>query len=510
MITTRRRWSPQRQSGYSLVFATALSMLLLFSVMAYLKWSSDTKFEGHRKIAEIQAYYTAQAAIMQGPISYLRKTNRSDLVVTAVIAFNDGSIPGMGRFVDNRLTRLQSENAGTNSYFHYDCSAIGIQSYNDAYGNKREVKRRVFARVSLQSFSQYLYFSEIEYSRFDEFIWFFAGDSLFGRVHSNSDIGVHPGAYFGGLVTTTGRILSPVGSTFAGFPPPGYLEHVQRIRCLVRADRLRSAAASSGCWLNSQDGRYVHGIWFHGNVADVYRWATGTPNPPYLNGSPEQSIFYPPNSEYAIFCDGELWIAGSVHGLVGVGAAGNLRLMDNIVYSQGVAPNYRTSVSMTDQLTLISEAREPGQRREDPESGILIANTPANGRDNCSKGRDIAINGQLFALNSSLTFEQQNDTWDDYQGTYPDERGTVYLTGALAQNRRGYLHKSNHGGTGYHISFHYDSRYRVTPPPFQIEPDGPNGNHVYIESWFDDYANREDIGEARYEQRYPSLTTRRR
>ncbi len=466
-------------SGYSLGFAIPMAMLLLFSSLAYIKWQVSEKETAMQQVAVTQAYYVAQAAVIAKPLAFMRNQTPS-FNPTGDIPFADGTIPGMGKYLRPLISYVTRAGFQAGQLFQdrdYLLSSTGIVSFKDYLGQSHEVRRRAQMLIRKKEFSQYFYFTNEEQTRFGEYIWFFNGDSVFGPVHSNSNIGVHPGAYFGSLVTTTGTIQSPVGSTFRGLPAPGYIEHVKAIPIPVKADRLREAAAGGGgVWLNTSTNQYVYGIWFHGSGADVWQWATGTPNPPFMNGSPNgPPITYPPNSEYAIFCDGELWIAGSMHGLLGVGAEGNLRLMDNIVYAQGVGPVYRATLGMTDEATLTSEAPEPGARREDPWTGILIANTWANGRENSTQGSDIAINGQLFALNSSFTFEQQNDTWDPYQGPTPDNRGYIYLTGAVCQERRGYVHRGNHSSTGYLKSYQFDPRWDKTKtsmvqyPPFQVD-----------------------------------------
>ena len=76
-------------------------------------------------------------------------------------------------------------------------------------------------------------------------------------------------------------------------------------------------------------------------------------------------------------------------------------------------------------------------------------------------------------LNSSFTFEQHNDTWEPYQcpdSLASDYRGMLYLCGSILQYRRGYMHVSNHGGTGYLIDYRYDQRFITHPPPFASEP----------------------------------------
>ncbi|MBD3166337.1 T9SS type A sorting domain-containing protein [bacterium] len=64
--------------------------------------------------------------------------------------------------------------------------------------------------------------------------------------------------------------------------------------------------------------------------------------------------------------------------------------------------------------------------------------------------------------------------WDPYIFCDPsgphaessDERGTIHLFGQLVMDRRGYVHRSNCGGTGYHKSYKYDERLFNDPLPF--------------------------------------------
>ncbi len=489
----KRMLNGKANGGYSLGFAVPMAMLLLFSSLAYLKWQVYSQETAQHQVAVTQAYYVAQAAVISKPLAFMRN-QRPGFNPTADIPFADGDIPGMGKYLRPLISYVTQAGFQEGQLYQrrdYVLSATGIVDYKNFKGQTVEVRRRSQMLVRKKEFSQFFYFTDQEQTRFNEFIWFFSGDSVYSPVHSNSDIGVHPGAYFGSLVTTAGRIFSPQGSTFAGRPAPGYFEHVKPIPIPVKADLLRSSAATGGNWLNTSNQQYVYGLWFHGNQATEWRWRTGTPNPPYLDmNHTEGELAWGTSGEHAIFCDGELWISGSMHGHVGVGASGNLRLYDNITYSEGAAAlyPYHVTLLMDDMATLISEAAEPGQRREDPWTGILIANTPANGREggrdaapaglNGQYRRDIAIHGQLFALNSSFTFEQQNDTWDPYQAPQNltnDERGYIYLTGAVCQHRRGYVHRSNHGGTGYLKSYQFDPRWDKTKtslvqyPPFQVD-----------------------------------------
>ncbi len=66
-------------------------------------------------------------------------------------------------------------------------------------------------------------------------------------------------------------------------------------------------------------------------------------------------------------------------------------------------------------------------------------------------------------MRGSFQFERMNDVNDSYYCPVTpalDERGYIIVNGGIAQWRRGYIHRSNHGGTGYNKVFHYDQRLR--------------------------------------------------
>jgi hypothetical protein len=112
------------------------------------------------------------------------------------------------------------------------------------------------------------------------------------------------------------------------------------------------------------------------------------------------------------------------------------------------------------------------------EANIIIANTWENGRDNGTVStsewkKDVIINGAILTLGESFTFQDQNDAlggnlpwWYYSNGPTPDERGQIHLWGSLAQYRRGYVHRSNHYGTGYLKDYHYYNGLAQNPPPY--------------------------------------------
>jgi len=127
----------------------------------------------------------------------------------------------------------------------------------------------------------------------------------------------------------------------------------------------------------------------------------------------------------------------------------------------------------------------------------MIANTWANGRENSSQGADIVICAAIVALGDTagcFTFDQQNDTWDTYIGPNPDERGQIHLRGSVTQRFRGYVHRSNQGGTGYLKDYDYDFRFLVHRPPCFLDAVDQSGRALFdVVQWGQAVESQEDI-----------------
>jgi hypothetical protein len=57
------------------------------------------------------------------------------------------------------------------------------------------------------------------------------------------------------------------------------------------------------------------------------------------------------------------------------------------------------------------------------------------------------------------------------------------MWGQISQYRRGYVHRSNHGGSGYLKDYHYDERFYWDPPPFYPYLDDSYGIDRQILAW---------------------------
>jgi hypothetical protein len=310
--------------------------------------------------------------------------------------------------------------------------------------------------VAVDVFSEpitcYQSLTNYEITRFNEYIWFGEDDSLWSIIRSNGYIGIYGAGPIGGwIITTEDRLLRIHGN--------------DPLRCRVtlnapvyrfpqQIDYLRENCDEG---IDGQDGRYMTQLRFRADTGiEVHQYPLGE--------EPQDSLIntLDPSVEI-IFVDGQVEVEGIVYGRHTVYSSGDMWLINDIRYDGANEMNGQFIESEMDHMLCLASERN-----------IIIANTVANGRENgWNEGADphdiahhsIIINGSLIAMNESFTFQDQNDDDDEYQGPIPDERGIIHLKGGIAQYRRGYVHRSNHIGTGYGKDYHWDFRLDSDAPP---------------------------------------------
>jgi hypothetical protein len=156
--------------------------------------------------------------------------------------------------------------------------------------------------------------------------------------------------------------------------------------------------------------------------------------------------------------------AFNVQGRITIGSAQRIRLLNDVRVGDPHSgpPEYRVGINNANYIGIVSEG------------DVIIANTYANGRENSSglgfgqpnqSLTDIVLNAYIVAL-GSFYFENQNDADSGYVcDCSPDWRGNIWLWGALEQGHRGYLSRTNNGGTGYKLHLRYDPRFDYSRPP---------------------------------------------
>jgi len=299
----------------------------------------------------------------------------------------------------------------------------------------------------------YMHLTNHEATLYYERVWFTTGDTMWGPVRSNDFIALKGSpAFMDYIITSKDRFLynNPQDIHFAKPPifnaPPVYIPHT--------LSDLRNNASRR---VDSDDGRLMTRLTLSGNEVDIQQYELGEP-PDDLEQLASERI-----DNSIIFVDGQVEVSGVLEGNLTIGSAGDMWLIDDIRYAGSDSLNgYFDAAEMESMFGLASEGN------------IIIADTRANGRENGWDGgaepeaidhHSIIINAAVIALGESFTIQHQNDDWEMYQGPTPDERGLIHLTGSVTQWRHGYVHRSNHTGTGYSRDYHYDFRFRLNVPP---------------------------------------------
>ncbi len=306
-------------------------------------------------------------------------------------------------------------------------------------------------KLTAEPMTYYTILNNHEETRLGEYLYYGIEDTIFGFIRTNDFLPVGGNAVYGRLITSQELMFE--GNEFE---LENVIEHAPPFPFPERLDYLRAHAAPH---VPSQNNRMMTWIKFRGEQGiDIYQYPSGTPR----NDSVYAHLAVP--SWQTIFVDGDVEVEGYAAGQVTVYSSGNMYLIDNIQYLHSDRRNgWFEHEGFPHILGLVSDRN------------IIIKDNSRNGKENgwfegggWGGRHSININGSLIALGGSFTFEHQNDDHDLYQGPEPDERGFVNLKGSVAQFRRGYLHRDNHGGTGYRMKYNMDVRLlRYGPPGFR-------------------------------------------
>ncbi len=481
--------------GNILIISVILVALLVATGMGYMRWATDERWDTAYEEATVQAYFLAQAGLIEKGLLYLRMRKPSELP-TGTVYLTPGYVQNAGLYHKIKVVRVTTMGEGnifqrSDTYDIYSTGRAEFENHqlgNRFYGQAMKVERTAKLRARLRSFSNYMYLTNFEVTDYDEIIWFWSYDTLYGRTHSNDFIGLKYSPHFYGPVSTCQSefIYFMPGDIHFEYPPQFDVPPVMFPRT---AETLRANAH----WISDDGGRYMTRVRMCGASGIVtYQYELGTTPPPLYGVIDELNNVQriPPQAWGAIFIDGQAEVYGEMYGNLTVGTAGNMWLVDNVFYTgadehTGRWSDIETDTNFPHMLGLVSE------------SNIIIKDNWLNGRENgfnrynerSIAHHSITIDAGMVALNQSFTFEHQNDDWEAYQGPTPDERGIIHLKGAVTQWRRGYVHRSNHGtghhdGTGYGKDYHYDFRFDERPPPFYLEAMDEEGHGLFdIISW---------------------------
>ncbi len=463
------------EEGNILVMSVVIMGLLVATGMGYMQWAADEGRDSAFEAATVQAYFLGQLGVIEQGLKFLRSKEPTDLPQGTVLLPSRPTVrrkitdptKSIGGYTDTKIMRVVS--LGDGSVFQrsdtYDIMSTGKVKFSSHMDPNKDivVKRTATMRARLRSFANYMYLTHNEVTRFNEIIWFWTPDTLYGRTHSNDFIGIKfSPQFYGPISSSQGEFREFDANPWFAYDP---LFNVPKVYFPTQATSIRGAANP---FVNTENGIWMIRIRLEDGSAVIDRYPMG--------GDPadmEHVTTVGPLTWNAIFVDGQVEIYGELSGNLTIGSAGDMWLIDNIKY-----PN-------ADRRGIWEEGTDPGGMLGlVSESNIIIRDNWANGKRDMQQGADIIINAGMVALGESFTFQHQNDDWELYQGPEPDERGYIMLKGAVTQWRRGYVHRSNHSGTGYGKSYNYDFRFDERPPPFYLEAMDENGHGLFdIISW---------------------------
>lgn len=469
-----------RDDGNILIMSVVIVALLVATGLGYMRWSSDERWDSEYERATIQAYFVAQTGLIEKGLYFLRSQEPNNLP-EGMVRLGGGEVLGVGSHKNNRVVRVQG---GGDEWFQrtnsYDLYSTGVVEFrNHGLGNQAPamiaVERTATMRARLRSFANYMYLTNREVTEHNEIIWFWTPDTLYGRTHSNDFIGLkYSPTFFGPVSTSKGEFrYEQPGNIYFAYPPSF---NVPPVWFPKTAQTIRSAANP---FISDHGGQMMTLIKLKGEAGiDIFQYRLGTPRA-------EDSVYVSlrvPNWQ-AIFVDGACEIYGTMAGTLTIGSRGRMWLIDDVRY---ITADPRTGI--------FDEASTPHMLGLVSEEEVWIEDNWRNGKlngryaePNNWNRHSIVLTAGIIALGSSFTFEHQRDLNDDYNPAPPpdqDERGWIYLKGAVTQERRGYVHRSNFNGTGYGKSYRYDFRFDRRPPPYYMEAQDAEGHALFdVISW---------------------------
>lgn len=310
--------------------------------------------------------------------------------------------------------------------------------------------------TQLLAMENYFWLTDFEHTeRFpDDVMRFWGYDTLWGPTRSNDWIATQN---VRGIPVSYSTVQTSQANFRTGSPNPAmqFLENqpVFSVPPIVFPESLtwlREAAKQQHNFLSVPEY-----LWYGSIRGDAiwlyYARIDNIGEPPEIDTTDAAIVIDLADYSKVIFINGTLLLRGVLDAQgcqLLLGCSRNIRLIDNLMLAGTDVSTGRLPENATSRIAIASEAN------------VTIADTWENGRENRERGADIVITALVYALGGGLEIEHQNDVGDSMAISYPDERGYLYLNGGVTQKFRGYVHRSNRGGTGYLKRFFYDERVR--------------------------------------------------
>ncbi|MCX7985085.1 MAG: DUF4900 domain-containing protein [Bacteroidetes bacterium] len=290
-------------------------------------------------------------------------------------------------------------------------------------------------------------------------IFFITGDTLWGKVHSNSNIHVSGSPVFKEKVTTSG-IINPVKND-------AIFENGFETRVPERA----FPNDLSELWknkVNSDTNSTLYVEFNRGTTADgdgyvIIRKGSWT-------GQRTDSIRIPysptPSStRLVIYSNQDIRVRGTVDGRISICSKRDIYIDDDVRYERPYPP-FSSITNTDDMLGLIAERN------------VVIADNTAN------NGNDLHLHANIFARTGSFMAENYNNRGVE---------GRIWLLGSIQQKDRGAV--GNFSGNtlrnGYWKSYYYDKRLENPewyPPFYPSFTMPPTFGYSSILNWWESYS----------------------
>jgi hypothetical protein len=441
------------RAGYALASVMILLFVLGIIGMAFLSLAGGETRMSHRDMQSQRAFWLAEGG-KERALRWMKNQSTPPIGDTPI--YTNALGPQIAGFADR----------GTYSVTCVvDTSATWSETKAfvlDAVGTVGNGQRRIRDRIRMVCFAQYAYFSDNEVGPGGEDIWFFTGDVLQGKIHSNGTIKIYGNPQFLGAVTShsdhmegnggytvTGPGGWPVGGNNPTFAQ-GFQLNVPTIALPTGTTDLKDAAQNHG-------GLYLA----NASTIELGRRADGTVSAGWLryqNTSPPgawgQAQISTLNSG-VVYCNADTRVSGILDGELTIGSHRNIYIVDDIRYQASNATG-TPNPGCNDLLGLVSE------------QNVIYAYNTAN-------ATDLRVDAVMMALNTSIEAE----SYDQYA-----PRGTLTVWGGLIQKYRGPVGQAQNGVIthGYLKDYHYDPRVTArTPPGFPLT--GQYEEVAWTETW---------------------------
>jgi hypothetical protein len=382
-------------------------------------------------LSYIAANLAEVATRAQGNMSqYAAATESHNLAVA-------GANVGLARLYQDtswRGTVTQTINGPFRGKFTYSVATMAngrpflrsVSTCPTAEGTLTDTVEVRFGPGSMQSFTLFAWMTDFEGN-----VFWFTGDTVWGRVHTNGNIHMTGYPVFMEKLTTAKK-MDPkwgVGGNKAVFKQ-GYETGVAEVEFPTDLSVLFGAATSGGRS-------------YTGNIDIDLRGGTAADNDGYAlvyaGGTLIDSVsLADAGFNGAITSTGQVNVSGVLDGKLSIGSNTNIYVTDNIFYEN------RDLTTSNDLLGLVSE------------QNVIVAN-------NLPNQSDCEIDASVFARSGSFTVE-------DYNSGSP--RGRLYVNGSVVQDSRGEVGTFQNGQntikTGFNKSYRYDERLNDPNfrPPF--------------------------------------------